>query len=603
MQPVLRDPKQQKVAIQQRFSVLYVLVALFGMVLWCRLFDLQVHQASRFKTLSVNNIIRIQPIAPRRGLILDRQGAILAQNQSRYFLKWLPGGHSREENTKHLQQVAKFFHLPDKLVSQALLDAKVAPRVPMVLKADLSEQEVADFYAHAFLWPGFWVNSESVRDYPQSTRLAHLLGFLRRVPVPEKAYPTHLPPVKSSGLEAQLSPWLEGTVGQRIAEVNAKGALVRARIDKPSIAGSDVYLTIDGHLQQVLESALTPYVGAAVVIDPRNGELLAMASHPTFDPNVLSWGQDRSSFEQLWTQSDQPLFHRAIAAQYPPGSTIKPFIAAGALAVGRLDPKIQIKDPGWFRLNDHSLTYHDWLPQGHGWVNLRRAIAVSCDTYFYQLAVNLGINTIDSILSVFGFGLPAPLPLPGQRLGVLPSPDWKRKHQHHRWVMGDTVNAGIGQGFMLVTPLQLAYATAILANRGAGVPLHLIQSIRSPLGEVSDWQPETIHSMLNWPEKSFGPVIAAMEDVVHSPEGTGGRFGKPFYAVAAKTGTSQVFSKHHYHFSRGLPYALRDHSTFIAFSPVEHPRIAVAVVLEHDPNAPKIARQVLDAYWRDRNHG
>ena len=409
------------------------------------------------------------------------------------------------------------------------------------------------------------------------------------------------------GVEKSREGLLHGRVGYQKVEVNAQGRILRVVERTPPVPGSDIYLTLDAGLQAQALAALENYRGAVVIIDPSTGGILAFVSKPGYDPNAFVNGVSRDLYKSWSTSPDRPLLNRALQGQYPPGSTIKPLVALAGLQYGvRVPDKITFC-PGWFSLPGDSHQYRDWLKTGHGSVNLKFSIAHSCDVYYYTLARDLGVARLHDMLAKFGLGAITGVDVPGEASGLLPSPEWKRRTRNLPWYPGETLIAGIGQGFMLVTPLQLAYATAIIASRGEAVIPHFLAQIEDTVTNESS-SPEVYHrprvELAN--SKYWDSVIEGMVEVVHGETGTAHKsgIGAPV-RFAGKTGTAQVFgiAQGEKVKMEGVPERLQDHALFIAFAPVERPQIAIAVVVEHggggSRTAAPIARRLIDYYFKD----
>lgn len=553
---------------KQSIHILVCLVSIGFFILIMRLGYLQLWMHQKYSTLAEQNRIRIDPIMAPRGKIYDRHGVVLAEDRQsfQYILKKTPPPSSE-------QALLSTHCFPDRTSFEITAGQSIIAR-------RLSPHELVCVSFFDPLLPSFGLESRFVRYYPFGEMTSHLLGYLG------PGTPEQLAKLSSlerkarynlgrSGIEAIYEQNLRGTPGWKQREVNAKGKTIR-HIDAidPS-PGEDITLTLDMRLQKAAYDALASHVGAFVILDPRNGELLALASRPSFNANAFSYGIPHSLYQALLDHPDQPLYHRATQGLYPPASTIKPYYALAALATGTIQAEDSIQDQGWFTLEHSRHIFHDWKRSGHGRVNLPRAIAVSCDTYFYQLAVKMGIERMAEWLERFGFGTPNAQPL-SQRSGLVPSPAWKKSRHQQAWTPGDTVNTGIGQGALLVTPIQQALAAATLANRGQPMALKILStSPARPLPAISadpkDWQ----------------SVIAGMQRVVQDPEGTAHRLSQLPITLAAKTGTAQVVSldKH-----KGKRRHM-DHHWLIGFAPVDEPKIAFAILIEHEHVAVNVAER------------
>ncbi|HEX5340160.1 MAG TPA: penicillin-binding protein 2 [Gammaproteobacteria bacterium] len=601
---------------RHRFTVRIVIVSLIGLVLFLavisRLFYLQVASHNHYVTLAEGNRLRDEPVTPPRGLIFDRNGVLLAENRPSYELDIVP--EQVDDMQATLAALAKVISIRPADISRfhELLATK-RPFQPLPLRTDLSEQEVARFAVDRQNFPGVDISASLTRYYPLGRELAHVVGYVGAISADELA---HFDPDQYSntsqvgkiGIEGAYESLLHGSVGMRQVETNAEGRALRTVAYTPPVPGSDLYLSIDVRVQKAAEQALAALDdnGAVIAINPQNGEVLALVSEPGYDPNQFVGGIDPALFAKLNSNPSQPLFNRVLRGQYPPGSTIKPFLGLAALNYGVMDPFKDLLCPGYFTLPSNPNPYRDWKRGGHGEVDLSQAITESCDVYFYTVAMKLGIDHLHDYLAGFGFGKPTGIDLMGEQDGVVPSPAWKRKHLHQPWYLGETIIAGIGQGYTLVTPVQLADATAALAMRGQRFVPHVLHAIGDRLsGEVSEITPQADPVVPETDPRAWDIVIKAMQNVVASVHGTAHRIGYGAeYSIAGKTGTAQVYRKRLGVFGEedesGIPKHLRDHALFIAFAPVDHPRIAVAVVVEHGggggATAAPIARKVMDAY-------
>lgn len=592
-----------------RLYVLTTLVVIMTLILILRLGYLQFLQYKRFATLSLKNQISVLPIAPSRGIIYDRNGVILADNIPIYVLELIPERiHSIPETLHELQTLLPSISEED--IKNFYRSRKQNPAyVPIPVKLKLSQEEVATFATHQYRFPGVSIKAILMRYYPLGEITAHLLGYVGRINQEELQ---HVDPINyratnfigKAGIEKYYEAQLHGQVGYQQIETDVTGKTLRILSKQTPHTGDKLYLTIDTRLQEAAYNALFGMRGAAVLLSVSNGEILAMVSSPSFNPNLFVNGISSEDYKRLSDEHDRPLFNRAVRGLYPPASTIKPFMAITGLHTGIANLQDHIYDPGWYRLPHVQHAYRDWKHTGHGLINLKRAITVSCDTYFYQLGNKLGIHTIDKMLKQFGFGQLTHVDLYEESSGLLPSPQWKRQTKKLPWYPGDTLITSIGQGFMLTTPLQLANATATLADNGHRYRPHLLQKNvheqQTIVYQRIEEQPVHLH------QDHWGIVKDAMQSVITQNEGTGKRFGRDApYSVAGKTGTAQVFSlsqdeKKQY---VNIPPELRDHSLFIAFAPVENPEVALAVIVEHDITASQVARQILNSYFELKELG
>jgi len=601
----IKDHKGELRLFSQRSMAAITIVICFAVLLLCRLFYLQIINHTRYSTLSQRNLLEVLPIAPNRGLIYDRNGIQLAKNIPAFNLAIIP------EKVKNLNKTIKGLKEILPITKNDIHDFKRSLKqhhsyqaVP--LKMNLSEKELSTFYVNHYRFPGAVIKIQMLRSYPLTKTTSNVVGYVGRINTAEISKVNHINYSASdfigkTGIEKYYESWLHGTVGAKEVEINANGHVVRVLKRIFPVPGRNLYLTIDSRLQAFAEKTLAKNNGAIVAIQPSTGQILALVTKPNFDPNIFVNGISHHNYEKLVHSPDHPLFNRAIRGQYAPASTIKPFLAIIGLDNKTITPTTKIYDPGWFRLPNTAHIYHDWKHTGHGWVNVTKAIIVSCDTFFYQLAVKLGIHTIDTMLAPFGFGQATQIDMPEELTGLLPSPEWKRKNHHYSWYTGDTILSGIGQGFVLATPLQLAKAAAIIAEHGARYQPHLLLKSQTPDG-IFHIQPtiENTPIVLHHPEV-WRIVINAMREVVSSPRGTAESFGRhPGYTVAAKTGTAQVYGKQRdeIHSRMNIPKKLRNHHLFISFAPTHNPQIVLVVVVEHASYADLIARRVMDFYFK-----
>jgi penicillin-binding protein 2 len=577
-------------------------------ILFGRLIYLQVLAHEHYITLSDDNRIKILPLPPNRGLIFDRNGLILADNLPSYRLEITPEQvHDMDATLDALSQLVNIRDVDRKRFEQLRKRTPVFKPVP--LRFRLSDEEVARFAIDRHRYPGVDIVAGLSRHYPHGPLTAHALGYvgrvderdLQRIDTSDYSGSTHIGKV---GIEKTYEDILHGSVGYSQVETNAEGRVLRTLVRTPPEPGNNLYLTLDAELQNVADQALGEQAGAVVAIDPGNGDVLVFVSKPAYDPNLFVNGIDSKTYTALRDDDKQPLFNRALRGQYPPGSTLKPFVGLGGLEQGITSEHAHTYCPGYYQLPGKARKYRDWKRSGHGTVDLTAAIAQSCDVYFYDLALSMGIDRLYEFLSKFGFGERSGIDISGELPGLMPSRQWKRAARNLPWFPGETLIAGIGQGFVLTTPLQLASATASLATFGNRKKPHIVASSQiygdielTPLSVEPD--PEiVIEDLDNW-----SSVINAMHEVVQGKRGTARKVGKDAkYQFAGKTGTAQVFGlkEEEKYDAEKLAEKLRDHSLFIAFAPMDKPRIAVAVIVENGGSgsavAAPIARIIIDQY-------
>jgi penicillin-binding protein 2 len=592
-------------AFRKRAWHIIMIVIVLMLILFARLVFLQIFQQHYYQTMSSKNSISLVPLPPSRGLIYDRYGDVLAENMPVYSLDITPDKIT--DLTHTITALHKFIQLtPEdlRLFYRQVKQHRSFDEVP--LKVKLTPEEVAQFYVNQYKFPGVKVVARLIRYYPNKGDMVDFLGYTGRINQQELSKldegnyaATNY--IGKLGLERYFEQELHGTTGAEEIEVDASGRTVRELSRTLPVAGDNLYLTIDSGLQQAAVNAMKNYRGAVVAIDPRNGQVLAMVSSPSYDPNLFVRGISNNDYQTLRNSPDQPLFNRSIRGLYSPGSTVKPIYALQGLKMGYITPEQKIFDPGYFQLPGLKHKYRDW--KKHNWVNLNKAIAQSCDTYFYILVNKMGIDNLDTVLHAFGFGSNTGLEIKEQESGLVPTPQWRRQTRNQHWYKGDTLIVGIGQGSLLVTPLQLAVMTSIIAERGVHYQPTLIDHITHADGTISKHLPVLLPKVV-FSDQHWQSIIDGMVSVVRSIHGTGYRFGHPSYPVAAKTGTVQLFTvgQDQKYDEMDVTTRLKDNSTFIAFAPVDHPKIAIAVAVQNNPNASIVARKVLDYYLVKQDH-
>lgn len=579
-------------------------IVIASSIIFARLIYLQIFQHHRYQTLSNKNRISLIQLSPSRGLIYDRNGILLAENVPVFSLEIAPDQVENIQST--LANLRKIISISESESSAFLRRLKQRRRYETVpIRLELDDTEIATFSVNQHNFPGVFIKARLRRFYPLRSAFVHILGYVANINEeelrqPDKRYYSSSDLIGKIGIEKYYENKLYGKPGYEKVETDANGRLVRVLERVDPLAGDDIYLTLDARLQNATINAMGDRAGSIVMLDPNNGEVLALASTPSYDPNEFVQGISQQKYNDLLNSQKRPLYNRAISGQYPPASTIKPFIAIGALDNKVISPDYVIYDPGWFKLPDVDHYFRDWKHTGHGWIHLHRAIVVSCDTFFYNLAMMMGAKLIQSTLKQFGFGQYSGIDLGGERPGIAPTPEWKLANKYESWYSGDTILTGIGQGFSLTTPLQLASATAALAMRGQRFQPQLLFKRVSSQQQTFYTTPKYLPAIKLSDDTVWNHIINAMDEVTTTLEGTGRRFATNIgYTVAAKTGTAQIISTStHAQFSNNsLPEHLRDHSLFIAFAPIEDPKIVVAVVVENNSDAPFVAREVMDYYF------
>jgi len=609
----LKDTEEESRLVRLRVYSAVVIIILIVMVLVARLFYLQVIRHDHFITLSQSNRIKVLPIAPIRGLIFSRNNVLVADNQPSFSLELIP--EQIDSLDKTINQLSRLIDIDENSVSRFKKLRREKRRFESIpLKFNLSEDEVARFSVERHKNPGAKVIARPYRHYPEKSGLVHALGYVARIDekdlrkIDESDYlgTTH---IGKLGVEKAYEEILHGRVGHQQVEVNAQGRIIRVLERTPPEPGQNIYLTLDLSLQTAALSLMQGRKGSIVAMDPNNGDILALVSSPAYDPNPFVNGISSRSYNALLNSGDMPLINRALNGEYPPGSTVKPFIGIAALTFGVRDTEETTWCRGWYTLKGHDHRYRDWKKGGHGHVDLNYAIMQSCDVYFYTLAHDLGITKLNKALTNFGFGLKTGIDIGGESTALVPSIDWKRSALNQPWYPGETLIAGIGQGYLLSTPLQLVAATAALANHGKRVLPRLVYKVSDPISGESTLLPvATPKYVAGYQQEHWDFVIQAMQDVMHGARGTARRSGaNAAYTFAGKTGTAQVFGigQDEKYEKDEVPEHLRDHALFIAFAPVSAPRIALAIVVENggsgSSTAAPIARKLLDHYLLDES--
>ncbi|MBR0567348.1 penicillin-binding protein 2 [Azoarcus sp. L1K30] len=578
------------------------------MLLAARFYYLQVRQFEYYHTRAEDNRIALLPIVPNRGMIVDRNGVVLARNYAAYTLEITPARtNGLEQTIDALSEVLTIDARDRRRFRKLLEESRSFESVP--IRNRLSDEEVARFIAQRYRFPGVDVQARLFRDYPLGASASHVVGYIGRINQrdleridegEDAANYRGSDYIGKSGLELSYETELHGKTGFEQVEVNAGGRAVRRLSSTPAVTGSDLELTLDMELQKIAETAFGNRRGALVAIEPTTGGVLALVSTPTFDPNLFVDGISTQDWKELNDSPDHPLLNRAIYSAYPPGSTFKPFMGLAGLTTGKRTAAQTIADPGYFNFAGHR--FMDDKVGGHGVVDLHKSIVVSCNTYYYQLANDLGIDGIANFMAQFGLGARTGLDLPGEAEGVLPSPAWKKKRfrrpEQQRWFGGETISVGIGQGYNAYTPLQMANAVAALVNDGKVFRPHVVRYVvDTRTGNKRMIEPEPVRQIALKPEH-VAAVRRAMVEVNKSGTGARAFAGAP-YEVGGKTGTAQVYSLKGSRYVEGqVRERLRDHSWFIAYAPADNPKIALAVLVENggfgSQSAAPIARQVID---------
>ena len=600
--PLASDTEQVNRIFAHRIIIFGLLIFLGLSGLLIRYGYLQVYAHDKYTTQADNNRIKLISAPPSRGYIYDRNGVILADNQPVFTAMLSPDEVENPERTLNL--LAPIFELTDKDITDILARLSKSKNDPVTVKIDLTEAQLAQFSERKPFFRGVTIQSKLTRSYPYDELFAHVIGYVGRINDKEtkridkdRYAGTDL--IGKIGIEDFYEDILLGQPGYQSVETDAHGNIIRQLDTKPPIAGNDITLSLDYGLQTIAQQQLDGRRGAIVAIDPQNGDVLAFVSNPSYDPNPFISGISFKDYGSLREDLDQPLYNRALQGTYPPGSTIKPFEGLGGIHYGLRNWDTTIYDPGYFSLPGDSHRFRDWKRGGHGTVDLKKSIVMSVDTYYYKLAYEMGIQRLHDWMVRFGFGEETGIDLPNEKSGIMPSPKWKKDTYDKGWLPGETISVSIGQGYFLATPLQIANATAMTANKGYHITPHLLKSsdgaaavnvITKPDGKID----------YNGKPSDWLRMHDAMESVVK--DGTGRGIYTPRYRIAGKTGTAQVKS-----IAQGKRYDKSaidkrhwDHAWFNGFAPVEDPQIALAVLVENGGGGSAVAAPIgraLFDYW------
>lgn len=596
---------REKHLIQNRLMVAAIGGACLLILLVVRLIWLQLIETERFQTASEANRLQTLPVSPARGLIVDRNGLILAENRPNLQLLLVP--EEVDDIDVMVSKVRSRIEFTDGDAERFAknLKSRRRPRDPVVLKDDLSESEAALIAVDLFQFPGLQIEARPTRFYPYGGLTAHSLGYVGRLSlnelqaIEESRY-AGTETIGKSGVEKAYEDALLGQVGVERVETSARGQIMRSVDRDDPVPGADIPLHLDIGLTAKLYEALGDRRGAIVAMDPQTGGILGLASAPTYDANAFIGGISQAEYAALQVNQDTPLFNRALRGQYPPGSTIKPMLGLVGLHYGAVTWEKEISDRGFFQLSGDDHKYRDWKKWGHGRVNIEKAVIESCDTYFYEMAVRLGVDQMSEGMRWFGFGRRQGRDIQGDLPGILPSREWKRQARNQSWYLGETVISGIGQGFWVTTPLQLAAATTAMARRGNFIEPHF-----SVLEDVDAGAPVPLGDSMDWER-----MIDAMEDVLHGERGTARGAARGLnYRIAGKTGTVQVvgIAQEEEYKEEEIEERLRDHALFVGFAPADSPSIVLALVIENGGSggttAAPVARQIFDYWVLERNEG
>ena len=603
----LKNAQQEKRIFRNRIYFSLGIVVFFLLLLVSRYSYLQISNYDKFATDSEKNRVRLQPLPPARGYIYDRNGVLLADNYPVFSATMSRADIDDIDDT--VQRLIPILHLTEEDIVQFKSRIKTSKKTERVaLKLNLNETEIARFSEVKFQFPGMNIETQMTRYYPHGELFAHVIGYVGRIndkelkSIDKDLYAgTNL--IGKIGVEKHYENLLHGLPGNESVEADAHGNVLRHLGRKDPVRGNDLYLSLDYGLQAVASEQLAGRRGAIVAMDPRTGEILALVSSPSFNPNLFVTGISSKDYSALRDDLDQPLYNRAVQGSYPPGSTIKPMFGLGGLHYGLVDWGTAISDPGYFTLPGDSHRFRDHKKTGHGAVNMHKAQVVSCDTYFYILSFRMGIEKMNTWMRQFGFGEKTGVDLPSESTGLYPSQEWKLRTRKSKWLKGETISVSIGQGAFTATPLQLAMATAITSNEGLHVTPHVLRESKGTKPHTVNNAPDGKIEFNGQPE-DWVKMRDAMVDVVET--GTGRRIRTPMYKIAGKTGTAQVKS-----IAQGKRYnesilteRQLDHGLFVGFAPADKPEIAIAIVWEngrHGGSAAQLARPIFDYWLLQRN--
>nr|WP_217346105.1 penicillin-binding protein 2 [Noviherbaspirillum sp. L7-7A]MBV0880478.1 penicillin-binding protein 2 [Noviherbaspirillum sp. L7-7A] len=602
-----------------RLSVAGLFVFIFFCLLAARFVWLQGYQHDHYAAQAEDNRISVVPVVPNRGLIVDRNGVVLARNFAAYTLEITPSKINRDldELIDLLGGIVEIQPKDRRRFRRQLEESKSFESLP--IRTRLTDEEVARFTAQRYRFPGVDIQARLFRQYPLGSMASHVIGFIGRINQRESARIEETEDaanyngtsyIGKEGVEKSYEKQLHGQTGYEEVEVSAGGRAVRTLSRTPATPGSNLILSIDIELQKVVEQAFGNRRGALIAIEPSTGDILAYVSMPTFDPNLFVEGIDQQSWDELNNSPDKPLVNRPLSGSYPPGSTYKPFMALAALELGKRSPMSAISDPGYFMFGNHR--FRDDKEGGHGTVDMYKSIVHSCDTYYYQLSADMGVDMMHDFMKPFGFGQLTGIDLEHEKKGILPSTAWKRaayrRPQQQKWYAGETISLGIGQGYNSFTPLQLAHATAILANNGVVMKPHLVKIMEDGGTRVRTPTVPKESYRIPLKQQNIDIVKQAMVGVIR--EGTAAKvFSNLGYAAGGKTGTAQVIAikKNEKYNASKIDERHRDHSLFTAFAPADNPRIAIAIIVENGgfgaTAAAPIVREALDFYLLGKRSG
>ncbi|PID51392.1 MAG: penicillin-binding protein 2 [Pasteurellales bacterium] len=604
----VRNEKLETNVFIRRAFIGFLGVLILTAVLFTNIYHLQVLDYQTYQTRSNGNRIKLLPIPPVRGLIYDRKGKVLAENLTFFGLYIVPEKVDNLEKT--LLQLKDIVGLTDKDIKDFYREKKRSSRyTPILLKKDLSEEQIARFSVNQYLFPNIDVKAYFKRNYPYGDALTHIIGYVAKINDKDQKHLKEeglyqeyagMHTIGKLGIEKYYETQLHGITGFEEVEINNQGKVIRKLREKNAIAGSSIQLTLDIDLQRYISELLMDKKGAVIVLDAKDSSVLAMVTNPSYNNNLFVDGISYDNYKQLLNDPSRPLYSRATQGTYPPASTIKPFMAVAGLTEKIITPQLTIFDPGYWIVPNTTRKFRDWKRIGHGKTNLNKAMAESSDTYFYQLAFNLGIDKASQWMKKFGFGQKTGIDIFEESSAIMPSREWKQKRHKRSWLQGDTVSVGIGQGYWTATPLQLAKALTVLVNNGKVNTPHLMKQIVGT--DVTLYQDPLIYDDIkNVPKNYWDEAKKGMYSVINANNGTARKaFKDTPYKVAGKSGTAQVFSlaENQKYDSDKLKKELHDHALFISFAPYNDPKVVVSIILENEgggsSHAAPIVRKIMD---------
>ncbi|TDQ57874.1 peptidoglycan glycosyltransferase /cell elongation-specific peptidoglycan D,D-transpeptidase [Mesocricetibacter intestinalis] len=610
----IRDNKAERNLFARRALIAFIGILVLTLVLFTNLYHLQVLDYDKYQTRSNGNRIKLLPVPPTRGLIYDRSGKLLAENLTHFGLYIIP--EKVENLDRTFDELREIVGLTDEDLLKFNKERRRSSRyTPILLKADLSEEQIARFAVNQYSFPSLDIRPYFERHYLYGEPLTHILGYVAKIndkdaerlkKEEKEANYAGTADIGKLGIERYYEERLHGRAGYEQVEINNRGKVIRKLSEQPPVAGQSIHLTIDLELQLFITELLNGQKGAAVVLDPQDSSILAMVSSPSYDNNLFVGGISGSDYTKLLNDPDRPLYSRATQGAYPPASTVKPFMAVAALTEGVITQSTSIFDPGYWMLPNSTKRFRDWKKSGHGNTDLQKAITESSDTFFYQVAYKMGIDRMAEWMKRFGFGMPTGIDLHEETAGIMPTREWKQKKYKKPWVIGDTIPVGIGQGYWIATPLQLAKATAVLINNGKVNTPHLMKEMHG--ADIEYYHDPLLYEDIREPKKEYWEAAKrGMYNVINSAAGTGRKaFAGAAYDAAGKSGTAQVFSlKENQTYNAGqLRKELHDHAWFTAYAPYQQPKVVVAIILENagggSSNAAPVVRRIMDYYLNQR---